>query len=235
MNDGGGLLILLMVLVVPAIWLWFKVAQHGRARNAFWSCVQEHKVALARRYLQLVRTNDYGRLELAAWQKERAKFFREVVRDDMTTARVRPALVQKVIAQQAPRFDEFVIAHANNLTAGLAFDPKMSPQEFEQLCAEILRRSGWSATLTKGSGDQGVDVHASKGGFSLVVQCKLYGRPIGNKAVQEAHAAKVHMGAHLAVVASNQPFTPSAQQLASTTGTLLLHYTELGQLAARKP
>ena len=49
------------------------------------------------------------------------------------------------------------------------------------------------------------------------------------------HAGKVHMGARLAVVASNQPFTPSAQQLASTTGTLLLHYTELGQLTASNP
>ena len=86
----------------------------------------------------------------------------------------------------------------------------MSPIEFEQRCADYLSLRGWESTTTKGSGDQGVDVVACKNNIVLVVQCKKYSKPVGNKAVQEIIAAKAYMQATFAAVVSNQTYTPAA-------------------------
>lgn len=105
--------------------------------------------------------------------------------------------------------------------------PNMTPVGFEQWCAKILVANGWGAKLTQASGDQGADVIATKGGLRLVIQCKLYASPVGNKAVQEAFAAKSHYGATHAAVVTNASFTPSAKRLGSSTGVLLLHADDL--------
>jgi restriction system protein len=81
--------------------------------------------------------------------------------------------------------------------------------------------------LTKGSGDQGADVIAERDGKRMVVQCKFHSKPIGNKAVQEVVAAKQFVGAEIAVVCSNQSFTPSARHLAAANGVLLLYHEQL--------
>jgi hypothetical protein len=103
----------------------------------------------------------------------------------------------------------------------------LAPLQFERRCAELLRRAGWAAKTTKGSGDQGGDVLAERNRIRLVVQCKLYTRPVGNKAVQEVFAAKHHYKARLAAVVSNQPYTPGAMAIARSTGVFLLHISDL--------
>jgi len=97
-----------------------------------------------------------------------------------------------------------------------------TPLGLERYCAEALRDLGWRAELTAASGDQGVDVLARKGRVSLVVQCKFYGKPVGNEAVQQALAGRMFTGATHAAVVSNQSYTRSAQDLAQRTGVLLL-------------
>lgn len=103
----------------------------------------------------------------------------------------------------------------------------ITPLEFEQRCAIVLRSRGWEARTTKGSGDQGVDVLAAKGGLCVVIQCKRYRKPVGNKAVQEALAGMAFSGAHRAAVVSNAGYTPAARELAGRTGVHLMHYTDL--------
>jgi restriction system protein len=89
---------------------------------------------------------------------------------------------------------------------------------------------GWNTTVTKASGDQGADVVADKSGVRIVLQCKLYSGPVGNKAVQEAFTAQRHYAVHRSAVVTNAEFTKSARELASTTGVLLLHYSDLTRL-----
>jgi restriction system protein len=103
----------------------------------------------------------------------------------------------------------------------------MDPYEFESYCAELLRKSGFDAYATQGSGDQGVDVKADKNGEKWVFQCKLYSQPVGNKAVQEVIAGRGYEDANKAAVVTNNGYTKSAKELAQATGVLLLHYTEL--------
>lgn len=75
--------------------------------------------------------------------------------------------------------------------------------------------------VTKGSGDQGIDILAFKDGIKYGIQCKCYSSNIGNKAVQEAFAGKTFYGCHVAAVLTNQYFTKSAQELAEKNGVLL--------------
>ncbi len=63
----------------------------------------------------------------------------------------------------------------------------MTGHEYEYLVAEYLRQHGYSrVTVTKGSGDYGVDVIAHKRGKKYAVQCKYYSEPVSLPAVQEA-------------------------------------------------
>jgi predicted GNAT superfamily acetyltransferase len=107
------------------------------------------------------------------------------------------------------------------------FDVVVDPYEYESLVAEKLVSIGWSARVTPGSGDQGVDVVATKDDRHIVIQCKLYSQPVGNKAVQEAHAAKGFEQAGEAYVVTNSSYTRSAQQLASSLGVTLLHHSQI--------
>jgi restriction system protein len=131
---------------------------------------------------------------------------------------MRPAILLTIAG-----FVEQQVGSSESFTLG----PNLSPADYEQYCAGQLRLAGWSADTTKASGDQGTDIIAQKGDLRLVVQCKLYNHPVGNKAVQEITAARTHERADCAAVVSNSRYTSSAQQLAATNGVLLLHHSDL--------
>ena len=51
----------------------------------------------------------------------------------------------------------------------------MDGLQFEHRCAELLRYRGFhKVTVTKGSGDQGVDILAKKNGIKYGIQCKYF-------------------------------------------------------------
>jgi restriction system protein len=106
----------------------------------------------------------------------------------------------------------------------------LSPTEFEAYCEQLLVNSGWQSTTTKASGDQGIDILATRDGLKAVFQCKKQSSPVGNKAVQEAIAGKSFASADYAFVVSNADFTPSARELAAKSGVHLLHYSSLSCL-----
>jgi len=117
---------------------------------------------------------------------------------------------------------------------GLAVNiESLDPIAFEHYCAELLRNDGWDARVTQASGDQGIDVIATRKNVKAVFQCKKYAQPVGNGAVQEIVAGKQFEQADVAAVVSNATFTPSAKQLAGTTGVHLLHYSELNGFAEK--
>ena len=98
----------------------------------------------------------------------------------------------------------------------------MEGHEFEYWCAELLRKSGYTnVEVTKGSGDQGVDVLAVKDGIKFAIQCKCYSSDLGNKPVQEVYTGKAIYGCQIGVVMTNRHFTPGAKELAAANGVLL--------------
>ena len=98
----------------------------------------------------------------------------------------------------------------------------MEGHDFEYYCADLLKNNGfYNVSVTQGSGDQGIDVLAEKGGIKYGIQCKCYSKDIGNKAVQEAFAGKTFYHCHVAAVLTNRYFTRSAKELANINQVLL--------------
>lgn len=90
----------------------------------------------------------------------------------------------------------------------------MDGHEYEYACAQYLKRNGFiNVQVTKASGDQGIDIIATKG-KKYGIQCKYYSAAVGNKAVQEAYAGANFYGCDVAVVMTNNTFTKSAIELA---------------------
>lgn len=103
----------------------------------------------------------------------------------------------------------------------LDFD-HMDGHEFENFCATILKQNGFkNVSVTKGSGDQGIDILATKDGIKYGIQCKCYSSEVGNKAVQEAFSGKSFYNTHIAVVLTNNLFTSAAKELAEKNGVVL--------------
>lgn len=94
--------------------------------------------------------------------------------------------------------------------------------EFEYYCAELLKKRGFEeVSVTKGSGDYGVDVLAEKDGVTYAIQCKAYTTPVGVKAVQEAYAGREFYDCMVGAVLTNQYFTKPAVEAAKKLKILL--------------
>jgi restriction system protein len=198
------------------------------ARAALLGLVDRHLDTLARRRISLVTIDHYGIPDTKAWDRELRSFIKKVIAPALRDEDLR------LIAPEGDRagalallIDERVSTRSAELETELEFDPDMTPAEFEQWCAAGLARLGWRTRTVGGSGDQGADVIAERGGRRAVIQCKLYQSPVGNKAVQEAYAAMTHYSADLAAVVTSSGFTPSARRLSATTGVVLVLHSEI--------
>ena len=91
----------------------------------------------------------------------------------------------------------------------------MEGRDFEYFCADLLQKRGFlEVEVTKGSGDNGVDILAEKDGVTYAIQCKRYEEPVGVKAVQEVYAGRDYYDRMVGVVMSNQYFTKGAVEMA---------------------
>jgi HJR/Mrr/RecB family endonuclease len=109
----------------------------------------------------------------------------------------------------------------------------MTPIEFEHHVASELRKYGWKAEVTRASGDQGIDVIATRDSFQVGIQCKFYKGTVPNKAVQEAFAGKSHYELNGAAVVTTGSFTKSALEIANSTGVVACNYHQLSELHER--
>ncbi|MFW6172042.1 MAG: restriction endonuclease [Planctomycetota bacterium] len=119
-----------------------------------------------------------------------------------------------------------------SLSLTLQMVDAMDPYNFELLLGMMYESRGYRVVETPKSGDQGADVLLERAGERTVVQAKLYSGYIGNKAVQEAIAARSHFRCHAAKVVTNNFFTPSARQLAESSDVQLVGRDELAQMIA---
>jgi restriction system protein len=219
-----GWVALSLLIVFGVIPWWRREVLFNRAD----AVVSEHIAALVRQRTILVRTDAYGKPLLGKWNSEINYFI---------TNHVRPALDadQRFLLERhrqsvAARIAQCVESAVQQRPALSTVSANMTGAEFEVFCADHLRACGWHVQVTPASMDQGVDVIAEKNGLRVAIQCKLYANPVGNKAVQEIAAGRVHQQAHFGAVVTNGTFTRSAKQLAATNGIRLLHCTDLPQL-----
>lgn len=212
--------------IAVGTYLFFVARRHRRTWLASaQNVISRHSQELAIRRRQLVRPGTYGEVDLSAWSRELSHFIDAVVMHEAGPSRP--------VGDVDGELRTMIEAEVAKMPVVIAYRHDLNPIEYEELVADTLIRHGWDARLTKASGDQGVDVLATMGRLRVVLQCKLYGRPVGNAAVQEAIAGQWFEQATHAAVVSNQGYTRAAQQLASTAGVLLLHHDELPSLERR--
>ena len=116
---------------------------------------------------------------------------------------------------------------------------RLDGPEFEAYVALVLEDNGFKRVeITKGSGDQGVDILCERNGKTYAVQCKNYDGAVGNFAVQEAYAGAQFYGCDLAAVICPGTFTRGAKELADSTGVLLWDGARLSHMmrvSGRRP
>lgn len=114
--------------------------------------------------------------------------------------------------------------------AGLPQIDRMTGLEFEKYLEILFKRLGYQVERTRYVGDQGGDLVLLKNGERILVQAKRHSKAIGNKAVQEAAAARPHYKCHRAMVVANQEFTRPARELAASNQVELWGRKKLTEL-----
>lgn len=94
---------------------------------------------------------------------------------------------------------------------------------YEKRVVNYLRNHGFhNVSITKTSGDYGVDITASKRFHRYAIQCKYYSRPVGIAAVQQVVAGMNYYSCDRAMVITNNTFTRQAISLAEHNSVTLL-------------
>ena len=205
-----------------------RVASVSRQIREAQGQIDVHLPVLRTKRRQLRRTDEYGVTDETEWHDHCVHFARHVIMPNLSEPPMWVAL-ESIFDWMDARLE---LADEADPSSALNVET-LSGVEFEHYCADELRSTGWAATVTKASGDQGVDIIATRGGAKVVIQCKRYAKPVGNKAVQEAIAACAFEDGTHAVVVSTASFTTSARTLASKTGVILIGHLELSTLADR--
>jgi restriction system protein len=110
----------------------------------------------------------------------------------------------------------------------------MSPAEFEQLVAELLRRMNFRVLSVGGSGDGGVDCEAYDDrpivGGRVVVQVKRYASTVSPGIVRELFGTVVAEGATKGVLVTTSGFGPEAREFAQGKPLELIDGVQLSAL-----
>lgn len=230
----------MLALIGAALGIWHYLRTRKNKTRAFeLDCavrsadqqIERHRGALLAYFRQSVKSDQFGNEDTRIWENWIRTFIETQIRPELANRRI--ALDDSLHQRLTKHVDESVrVVAASDLCA----DPTehadtLAPIDYERNCALILFRRGWTVHPTPATGDNGADVVAEKAGKRLIIQCKLYSQPVGNKAVQEAFSAlKLYAGTHACVVAPNG-FTAQAKRAAQGLSVELLHHSQLETFA----
>ena len=190
--------------------------------------IHKHEKTLQVKYSQLAQVDEYGIVNLSKWLEARSYFIDDVLYPHLggsATCRADRCELESLVDKSASKPPPNNMASVDDIE-------RMSGIEYEQFCSKLLQQAGWVVTLTKSSGDQGVDIIADRAHTRIALQCKKYSSPVGNFAVQQICGGVKFVHANFGVVVTNAGFTPQARQLAKCTGIFLIHHSELDGLSS---
>jgi len=231
----GGMIYLSIFYIVLGflLLLWVKNIKKKRANkklqfinfsNSLERITFKYINELATEKMKTIKKDPYGNIINDQWYEKGIPYFiNNVLKKEIN-------IPNKYYNETVSLIDKISNAGIENLKNQYEYDSNYSGVEYEMFCSSILEKNGWKTFVTKGSGDQGVDIIAEKNGIKVVIQCKKYLSNVGNKSVQEIYAGKKHYHANYAAVVTNSQFTKSAVELASTNDVLLLHHNDLIKL-----
>lgn len=82
--------------------------------------------------------------------------------------------------------------------------------QFEEEVAKIFILYGYKATVTKGSGDGGVDIILKKDNYTAIVQCKHYNKPVPPEPVRALWGCKDDFNADEVILVASSGVTESS-------------------------
>ncbi|HEY4761585.1 MAG TPA: restriction endonuclease [Thermoguttaceae bacterium] len=111
----------------------------------------------------------------------------------------------------------------------LADVDNMAGIDFEHYVCRLLVYRGFTANVTRSSGDLGVDIVAQRNFQKYAIQVKRHRKGVSRRAVSDAVAGKQHYGCDRAMVITNSYFTKGAKELAQSTGCELINRDSLAE------
>lgn len=241
----GALVLYLLILIVEGIFKGFgKIgdALQEPARRKKIDVLEEivdetiarNKTILYRKYKQTHYIDDYGKACSNGWDREVKYFIKNILEPeylsnaeyDFSTLNINQEwLKEKIDLEMWSMQGQEAKSNCRKKKKG---DKKEKIKvetgvDYEYYIEKILEDSNYNVNRTPTTGDQGVDLIATKNDIRIAIQCKYYSKPVGNKAVQEVVAGKDYYECEYACVVSNNSFTPAAKKLASVSDVLLLN------------
>lgn len=192
------------------IWNDFKIVLQSK--------IDEHKLTLSRNIRKAYKKNEYGSIVKDSRNEEIERFLKSAkILQQSNRIKSRKKIYDFVKHWYDKNRSEFEISE----------NAPIDGHDYEFWIAARLSQVGWSAEVTQGSGDQGVDIVASIEGLSVAIQCKRYSGSVGNKAVQEIMAGMTYYRMDHAVIISTGKYTKSAIDLARTANVHLLSHNDI--------
>ena len=185
--------------------------------------VVKHHTTLERNLRRAVKRDDYGTVLEDNTTQEVVRFLESMgyPYDDEKTGEDYALVIQTLENIRNELFDS-------------GFDVEDAPLdgiEFEHWVSDQLRKFNWNTEVTQPGSDQGIDIIAQYGDSKIGIQCKRFKANVGNKAVQEAYAAKRFFSLDRTIVITTSGCTKSANHLAETHGVGLFTIYDIPNLA----
>jgi restriction system protein len=99
----------------------------------------------------------------------------------------------------------------------------MTGVQFEQYLQKLLYSRGYRVSITRVSGDLGVDLIACRAQDRIAIQVKRHNAKVSRRAISDAVAGMQHYRCNRAMVITNSHFTPGAITLARSTSCTLVN------------
>ena len=190
-----------------------------------------YKDILVKKYqIESSRVDEFGDLTLESWFNFFERFIEAKIMNYNDEALKRHFDHDFIEAKEIKEvvFNAIVYwAQETSVDDELETPPPSDGEGYELYCKGLLCQAGWDATLTPKTGDKGADILACRGEEKMVVQCKNYKNPIGNKAVQEVYSAKEIYSAQRAIVVAPNGYTKQAKDDALNLDVILCHDNDL--------
>lgn len=104
----------------------------------------------------------------------------------------------------------------------------MTPEDFEEWCADLFRSKGFKVEVTPKVNDGGYDLYMEKDGISYIVECKCYSdTTIGRPLLQKLVGANATIRADKCVFITTSSFSAPAKQYAQEQRIWLIDGNQL--------
>jgi HJR/Mrr/RecB family endonuclease len=164
----------------------------------------------------------FNKTDDSGWTKKKIFFIKKII-TEKSGGEINHSnyiKISKLIDKLTKDYDESKLLDSENLTG----------HQYEQYVANKLNDLGWKTIITPGSGDNGVDIVATKQEVNVAIQCKKHSKNVSNKAVQEIYSGKDIYKAQIAAVITNNTYTKSAKNAAANLKVYLLNDHHLNEL-----